>query len=60
MAALPDLRTKNESRPAIRAEQRRLCAIIDSNQTSTDEKYQALIDLANLAGVPICLQANVA
>ena len=50
MVALPDLRATHESRPAMRAEQRRLCAIVDSNQTSIDEKYQALIELAHLSG----------
>ena len=46
MTASPNSPSTNESHRAIRAEQRRLCAIVDSNQASTDEKYQALIDLA--------------
>jgi hypothetical protein len=32
-------------------EETRLCAIIDSEQASTEEKYQALLDLAYLSGV---------
>ncbi len=33
------------------AEERRLCAIIESETSSIDEKYNALIELAYLTGV---------
>jgi hypothetical protein len=33
------------------AEESRLCAIIESEQTSPEEKYQALVDLAQLSGL---------
>jgi hypothetical protein len=32
-------------------EESRLCGIIESDQTSLEEKYQALVDLAYLSGV---------
>jgi hypothetical protein len=32
-------------------EEKRLCRIIESEQTSSDEKYQALMDLAKISGV---------
>jgi len=32
-------------------EEKRLCRIIESDQTSPDEKYQALLDLAKISGV---------
>jgi hypothetical protein len=32
-------------------EETRLCAIIESPQTSPEDKYQALVDLAYLSGV---------
>ena len=32
-------------------EEKRLCRIIESGQTSPEEKYQALMDLANISGV---------
>jgi hypothetical protein len=41
----------NLSRDAARAEERRLCAIVESDTATTDEKYQALVDLALLTGV---------
>lgn len=34
-----------------RAEERRLCAIVDSETATADEKYQALLDLTSLTGV---------
>jgi hypothetical protein len=33
------------------AEERRLCAIIESEQSSVEQKYDALIELARLSGV---------
>jgi hypothetical protein len=33
------------------AEERRLCSIIESGQSSADQKYDALIELALLSGV---------
>jgi hypothetical protein len=48
---LPYIRSTDASIVAMRAEERRLCDIIESEQTSTEEKYQALIDLASLSGV---------
>jgi hypothetical protein len=33
------------------AEERRLCAIVESEETSSEEKYKALIDLAYFSGV---------
>jgi hypothetical protein len=32
-------------------QQQRLCAIIESKQATPDEKFQALVDLARLAGI---------
>jgi hypothetical protein len=46
-----DMRSADASFVARWAEERRLCAIVESEQTSTEEKYQALIDLAYLSGV---------
>jgi hypothetical protein len=45
------MRSADASFVARWAEERRLCAIVESEQTSTEEKYQALIDLAYLSGV---------
>jgi hypothetical protein len=39
------------SRDAAREEELRLCAIVDSDTATPDEKYQALVDLASLTGV---------
>ena len=36
---------------AVWTDERKLCAIIESDQTSPEEKYQALVDLAFLSGV---------
>jgi hypothetical protein len=47
------LRAENLSREAARAEERRLCAIVESDTATPDEKYQALVDLASLTGVLI-------
>jgi len=33
------------------AEERRLCEIVDSPSASEDEKYQAILDLAEITGV---------
>lgn len=41
-------------------EERRLCAIIESAQTSPEEKYQALLDLAYLSGVLVHALADAA
>jgi hypothetical protein len=32
-------------------QEQRLCAIIESKQATPDEKFQALVDLARLAGI---------
>jgi hypothetical protein len=32
-------------------QEQRLCAIIESKQATSDEKFQALVDLAHLAGI---------
>jgi hypothetical protein len=32
-------------------QEQRLCAIIESKQATSDEKFQALVDLARLAGI---------
>jgi hypothetical protein len=32
-------------------QEHRLCAIVESKQATPDEKFQALIDLAHLAGI---------
>jgi hypothetical protein len=45
------LQADNISREAARAEERRLCAIVESDTATPDEKYQALVDLASLTGV---------
>jgi hypothetical protein len=46
-----DIRSTDASFVAMWAEEGRLCAIIESEQASTEEKYKALIDLACLSGV---------
>jgi hypothetical protein len=61
---MPDCAQTNERRlsPAqassltvdeARAEERRLCAIVDSDTATAEEKYQALLDLTSLTGVLI-------
>ena len=52
MSNLPRLENTadNTSMAAYRAEEDRLCAIIDSERTPLEEKYKALIDLAALTG----------
>jgi hypothetical protein len=49
--AFRDVRTSDASFIARREEERRLCAVIESEQSSTDEVYQALIKLACMSGV---------
>jgi hypothetical protein len=46
-----DMRAENASFVAKWAEEDRLCAIIESEGASTEEKYQALISLACLSGM---------
>jgi hypothetical protein len=46
-----DVRRLDASFAAKYAEERRLCGIIESEQSTTDEKYQALVELAYLSGV---------
>src|ERR1017187_10422485 len=46
-----DLRAADASFVTRWAEESRLCGIIESEQTSPEEKYQALIDLAYLSGL---------
>jgi len=46
-----DIRAADPSFVARWAEEHRLCDIIESEQASIEEKYQALIDLACLSGV---------
>jgi hypothetical protein len=46
-----DMRAEDASFVAKWAEEDRLCAIIESERTSTEEKYQALMRLAYLSGV---------
>jgi hypothetical protein len=46
-----DLRPPDPSFSARWAEERRLCAIIESETSSIDAKYNALIELAYLSGV---------
>jgi hypothetical protein len=50
-AAFLDLRAADASFVVRWAEECRLCSIIESDQTSLEEKYQALIDLARITGV---------
>ena len=45
------LQVVDASPGAVWTEERRLCAIVESDQTSPEEKYQALVDLAFLSGV---------
>ena len=45
------LQVVDTSPGAVWTEERRLCAIVESDQTSPEEKYQALVDLAFLSGV---------
>ena len=42
------------------AEETRLCAIIESHESSPEEKYQALIDLAYISGVLVDRLADAA
>jgi hypothetical protein len=46
-----DLRSADASFVVRWAEENRLCAIIESVESSPEEKYQALIDLAYMSGV---------
>jgi hypothetical protein len=46
-----DVRVADAAFEARWAEERRLCAIIDSAQSSNEQKYDALIELALLSGV---------
>lgn len=46
-----DIRSTDASFVAMWNEEARLCAIIESEQTFTEEKYKALIDLACLSGL---------
>jgi hypothetical protein len=50
-AGFDDMRSADAAFAARWSEEHRLCAIIESEQSSTDEKYQALIELADLSGV---------
>jgi hypothetical protein len=43
-----------------RNEERRLCAIVESNNSTEEEKYQALLSLADLTGVLVHQLADVA
>jgi hypothetical protein len=49
--AFLDSRASDASFLAMWTEESRLCAIIESEQTSPEDKYQALVDLAYLSGV---------
>ena len=49
--AFLDLRAADPAFVMRWTEERRLCSIIESEQTSPEEKYQALIDLARITGV---------
>lgn len=55
-----DERPSDPSLVAKWTEESRLCAIIESEQTSPEEKYQALLDLASLSGVLIPKLADAA
>jgi hypothetical protein len=57
---LLDLRAADASFVVRWAEESRLCGIIESEQTSPEEKYQALIDLAKMSGVLVDGLANAA
>jgi len=46
-----DVRNADAAFVAKWAEERRLCVIIESEQSSTEEKYEALLELARLSGV---------
>jgi hypothetical protein len=48
---LDDVRTADAAFEARWAEERRLCSIIESEQSSLEQKYDALIELALLSGV---------
>jgi hypothetical protein len=48
---LDDVRQADASFLARRAEERRLCAIIESEQSSAEQKYDALMELAHMSGV---------
>ena len=39
-------------------QEQRLCAIIESKQATPDEKFQALVDLARLAGIVLRVAAE--
>lgn len=55
-----DVRAADASFVELWAEERRLCAIIESEHSSVEQKYQALVDLANLSGVLVGGLANAA
>jgi hypothetical protein len=46
-----DVRVADASFESRWAEERRLCAIVESEQSSNEQKYDALIELARLSGV---------
>ena len=46
-----DVRTADPAFVAKWKEERRLCGIIESEESSTEEKYEALLELARLSGV---------
>jgi hypothetical protein len=39
-------------------QEQRLCAIIESKRATSDEKFQALVDLARLAGIVLRVAAE--
>jgi hypothetical protein len=55
-----DMRAADASFVELWAEERRLCAIIESEHSSVEEKYQALLALADLSGVLVSGLANAA
>jgi hypothetical protein len=55
-----DVRVADASFIALWTEERRLCAIIESEHSSVEQKYQALVDLADLSGVLVGGLANAA
>ena len=61
MSFRPTLVTPQDaSWEAARNEERRLCAIVESPDSTEDEKYQALLDLAELTGIFVPQYSNVA
>jgi len=50
---LIELRSPDASVAMRWTKEKRLCRIIESEQTSSEEKYQALMDLAKIFGVPV-------